>query len=108
MDGGRTRKMRRALVTLPEGVWKVIDTELKGSLGDGDSEVIRNLVIAHLTEKGYLLPPKERPNQAIQIADEFKMLDTMIYSLVETMDKKGQIKYSDWEARLKKKIHEEL
>jgi len=35
------------------------------------------------------------------------MLDTMIYSLVEVMDESGQIKYSDWEARLKKKIHEQ-
>jgi hypothetical protein len=94
------------LVTLPDGVWKVIDKELKGNLGDGDSEVIRNLVIAHLTEKGYLLPSKDQSNQAMQIADEFKMLDTMIYSLVEVMDENGQIKYSDWEARLKKKIHE--
>ena len=99
--------MRRALVTLPDGVWRIIDKELKGNLGDGDSEVIRNLVIAQLTEKGYLLPSKEQPDQTMQIADEFKMLDTMIYSLVEIMDEKGQIKYSDWEARLKKKIHEE-
>jgi len=95
------------LVTLPDGVWKVIDMELKGTLGDGDSEVIRNLVIAQLTERGYLLPSKEQPDASMHLADEFKMLDTMIYSLVEIMDEKGQIKYSDWEARLKKKIHEE-
>jgi hypothetical protein len=98
--------LRRALVTLPEGVWKVIDKELKGNLGDGDSEIIRNLVIAHLTEKGYLLPSKEQGNQALHIADEFKMLDTMITSLVEVMEEKGQIRYSDWEAKLRKKIHE--
>lgn len=98
--------MRRALVTLPDGVWKVIDKELKGNLGDGDSEVIRNLVIAHLTEKGYLLPSKDQPDQALHIADEFKVLDTMITSLVEVMEERGQIKYSDWETKLKKKIHE--
>ena len=98
--------MRRALVTLPDGVWNVIDKELKGKLGDGDSEVIRNLVIAQLSEKGYLLPPKDRPNPSLQIAEEFKMLDSMIFSLVEVMDEKGQIKYSDWEARLKKTIRE--
>jgi hypothetical protein len=98
--------LRRALVTLPDGVWRVIDKELKGNLGSGDSEVIRNVVIAHLSEKGYLLPPKEQPSQRMLIADEFKMLDTMIYSLVEVMDEKGQVKYSDWEARLRKKIHE--
>ena len=73
------KKFRRALVTLPDGVWKVIDKELKGTLGDGDSEVIRNLVIAQLTEKGYLLPSKGQTDQALHIADEFKMLDTMIY-----------------------------
>lgn len=84
----------------------MIDEELKGTLGDGDSEVIRNLVIAHLTQRGYLLPSKERPDEALHIADEFKMLDTMIYSLVEVMEQKGQVKRSDWEAILKRKIHE--
>jgi hypothetical protein len=93
------------LVSLPAGVWRIIDKELKGSLGDGDSEVIRNLVIAQLTEKGYLLPSKGQTDQALHFADEFKMLDTMIASLVEVMDARGQIKYSDWEARLKKSIH---
>ncbi len=52
--------MRRALVSLPNGVWEVIDKELKGKLGDGDSEVIRNIVISHLMEKGYLLPEKAK------------------------------------------------
>ena len=46
---------KRALVTLPDGVWRVID-ELKGTLGDGDSEVIRNIVIAYLSERGILIP----------------------------------------------------
>jgi hypothetical protein len=79
---------------------------LKGKLGDGDSEVIRNLVIAQLSEKGYLIPPKDCKDKSLQIADEFKMLDSMIFSLVEVMGEKGQIKYSDWEAKLKKTIHE--
>jgi metal-responsive CopG/Arc/MetJ family transcriptional regulator len=98
--------LRRALVSLPDGVWQVIDKELKGKIGDGDSEVIRNLVIAHLTEKGYLLPNKSKPSQFGQIADEVEMLDTMVNSLVEVMEEKGQIRYSDWEGRIKKKIQE--
>lgn len=98
--------MRRALVSLPAGVWKLIDGELKGNLGDGDSEVIRNIVIAHLTEKGYLLPTKEESSLRVRMTDEFKLLDTMFYSLVEGMDEKGQIDYSEWEAKLRKKIHE--
>lgn len=98
--------MRRALVSLPDGVWKVLDKELKGKLGDGDSEVIRNLVIAHLTEKGYLLPTKNNPSAFGQIADEVEMLDMMVNSLVEVMEERGQIRYSEWESRLKKKIAE--
>ncbi len=98
--------MRRALVSLPDGVWKVIDEELKGKIGDGDSEVIRNLVITHLAEKGYLLPSKDQPNQVQQIADELEMLDTMLNALAEIMEEKGQIRYSEWESRMKRKIAE--
>ena len=45
--------MRRALVSLPEGVWKIIDEQLRGEMGDKDSEIIRNIVIAFLTQQGY-------------------------------------------------------
>jgi metal-responsive CopG/Arc/MetJ family transcriptional regulator len=54
---------RRALVTLPDGVWKVIDNQLKGKIGDGDSEVIRSIVTAYLIEKGYLLNTKSKVQQ---------------------------------------------
>ncbi len=101
--------MRRALVTLPDGAWKVIDKELKGKIGDGDSEVIRNLVISLLTEKGYLLPSKQKSGSQIdpqidQIAGELDMHDAMVEALVELLEEKGQIKYSDWENRIKKKV----
>lgn len=71
-------------------------------MGDGDSEVIRNVVIAHLTEKGYLLPSKSQPSQVGQMADEVEMLDTMVNSLVEVLEEKGQVRYSEWERRIKK------
>ena len=48
---------RRALVSLPEGVWNITDNELKGKIGDEDHEVIRNIVISYLTERCYLLKP---------------------------------------------------
>lgn len=96
--------MRRALVTLPDGVWKVIDKELKGKIGDGDSEVIRNLIITHLAEKGYLLPSKDHPTQFTQIADEIEMLDTMVNALAEIMEEKGHMRYSDFESRIRKKL----
>jgi hypothetical protein len=94
--------LRRALVSLPEGVWKIIDREIKGKIGDGDSEVIRNLVLAHLTEKGYLIPARGQRSQVGQMAEEVEMLGTMINSLVEVLDTKGVIRYYDWETNIKK------
>jgi metal-responsive CopG/Arc/MetJ family transcriptional regulator len=98
------KKTRRALVSLPEGVWKVIDEELKGKIGDGDSEVIRNVVLSYLTERGYLLKPKEQVSTN-QIAGELDIHDSMITSLVEVLEEKGQLKYSEWENKVKKKIN---
>jgi hypothetical protein len=46
--------MKRVLVSLPRGVWKIINSELKGTIGESDSEVVRNVMIAYLSEKGYL------------------------------------------------------
>jgi metal-responsive CopG/Arc/MetJ family transcriptional regulator len=101
--------MRRALVSLPDGVWNVIDKELKGQIGDGDSEVIRNVVIAYLTEKGYLLKPKTTKAAASvstdQIASELDIHDNMISSLAEMLEEKGQLSYDEWERRVQKKLH---
>jgi hypothetical protein len=96
---------RRALVTLPEGVWEVIDNQLKGKIGNGDSEVIRNIVTSYLLERGYLLKPKEKPASIDQIAGELDIHDSMITSLVEVLEEKGQLKYSEWENKVKKKIN---
>lgn len=49
--------MKRILVSIPNGAWKIIEKELKGKIGERDSEIIRNIVLAYLSEKGYL---KER------------------------------------------------
>jgi hypothetical protein len=101
--------LRRALVSLPDGVWKIIDEELKGKIGDGDSEVIRNIVISHLMEKGYLLPQRagELPSSTNEIAGELDMQDTMLTSLVELLEEKGGISYSDWEKRVKRNLAKE-
>jgi len=98
------KKTRRALVSLPEGVWKVIDTELKGKIGSGDSEVIRNVVLSYLTERGYLLKPKIEHTSTNQIAGELDMHDSMITSLAEMLEKKGIITQDEWEKQIKRKI----
>lgn len=50
--------MKRVLVSLPNGTWNIIKSELKGKIGEKDSEVIRNIVISYLSEKGYIRAKK--------------------------------------------------
>jgi metal-responsive CopG/Arc/MetJ family transcriptional regulator len=45
--------MERALVSLPDKVMARID-KLKGEMGEGRSDTIRTIVIAYLSEHGYL------------------------------------------------------
>jgi metal-responsive CopG/Arc/MetJ family transcriptional regulator len=45
--------MKRILVSLPEGIFSIVQ-ELKNKLGESDSEVVRNIVIAYLSQQGYL------------------------------------------------------
>lgn len=45
--------MKKVLVSLPEGIFRLIQ-ELKGKIGESDSETVRNIVIAYLSEQGYL------------------------------------------------------
>jgi hypothetical protein len=46
------KSMKKILVSLPEGVFKLV-RELKGEIGDSDSEVVRNIVVSYLSEQGY-------------------------------------------------------
>lgn len=100
----KTGASRRALVSLPEGVWTVIDEQVKDALGHGDSEVIRNIVMAYLLERGYLLKPKEKPASTDEIAGEIDIHDAMITSLVELLERKGILKQEEWEANIKKRV----
>ncbi len=44
--------MKKILVSLPDGVFKIV-RDLKGEMGESDSAVIRNIVVAYLSEQGY-------------------------------------------------------
>jgi hypothetical protein len=98
---------RRALVTLPEGVWDAIDNELKGKIGDGDSEVIRNIVLSYLMERGYLLKPKEKSTSVDEIAGELDIHDSMIAALAEVLEQKGVLTQAEWEKAIKKRVNTE-
>lgn len=44
--------MKQILVSFPEGVFNMI-LRLKGEMGESNSEVVRNIVIAYLSEQGF-------------------------------------------------------
>jgi metal-responsive CopG/Arc/MetJ family transcriptional regulator len=44
--------MKKILVSMPEGVFKLI-VELEGEIGESKSEVVRNIVVAYLSDQGY-------------------------------------------------------
>jgi hypothetical protein len=44
--------MKKILLSLPEGVFDIVRS-LKGELGESDSEIVRNIVVAYLSEQGY-------------------------------------------------------
>jgi len=51
--------MKRVLVSLPDKVHEVIQKELKGKMGESSSEIIRAIVVAYLSEKGYMVRERE-------------------------------------------------
>ena len=44
---------KKVQVTFSSGQWSIIE-KLRGSLGDSDSEIVRNIVISYLSEKSYI------------------------------------------------------
>lgn len=44
--------MKTILVSFPEGVYEMV-LSLKGEMGESNSEVVRNIVIAYLSEQGF-------------------------------------------------------
>jgi len=51
--------MKRITVNLPDELWDIIESNLKGKLGNRDGEIIKNIVIAWLSEKSYLKKEKK-------------------------------------------------
>jgi len=47
------RMAKKIQVTFSNGQWKLIE-KLKGTIGDTDSEIVRNIVISYLSEKSYI------------------------------------------------------
>ena len=46
--------MKKILVSLPDGVVKIVDTEIIGNIGQTRSDALRTIITSWLSEKGYL------------------------------------------------------
>ncbi len=96
--------MRRAFVSLPDGIWKILDRDFRGDIGEGDSEVIRNIIVAYLSDRGYFVNEKGQPTTD-DIYTRLNVLENMIESLTEILEERGSITQREWENRIKKKVN---
>ena len=46
-------KTKRVQVSFTEGQWTLIE-KLRGEFGDGDADIVRNIVLAWLSEKSFI------------------------------------------------------
>jgi metal-responsive CopG/Arc/MetJ family transcriptional regulator len=53
------QKQKRVLVSFSGELWNIIEENLAGKIGDRDSEIVRNIVVAYLSEKGLLTRKRE-------------------------------------------------
>jgi hypothetical protein len=53
--------MKTILVSFPEGIFKIV-CDLKGEMGESNSEVVRNIVISYLSEQGFFNKMRIRGN----------------------------------------------
>lgn len=97
--------MKRVFVSLPEGVWKIIYDNFQGPMGEAESEIIRNMIIAYLSDQGYFVNAKGEP-AVDDIYTKLGILDKMVTSLTEVLEEKGTIRFDEWDRRVKKKIEE--
>jgi len=53
---------KKIQVTFTNGQWKLIE-KLRGTIGDSDSEIVRNIVISYLSEKSYIKDETSNKNR---------------------------------------------
>ncbi len=91
--------MKRTLVSLPDELFDIMKTKLMGKFGESDSEIIRNIVIAYLSEKGYLSNKEEK-----SIDDDGNMWEEIIGALVSVLEEKGVIDGKDIDTKMRRRL----
>lgn len=88
--------MKRALVSLPEELFEIMRTKLKGKFGQNDSEIIRGIVIAYLSQQGYL--KNEGSSEEVNIQGD------MIGAVVEALEEKGVVTGKDIDNKIRRRL----
>lgn len=90
--------MKRALVSLPDELFDLMRTKLKGKFGQNDSEIIRGIVIAYLSQQGYL--KNDEPTEENRIQEE------MIGAVVDVLEEKGVTTGKDIDAKIRRRLEQ--
>src|SRR3989304_1872698 len=90
--------MKRALVSLPDELFDIMRTKLKGKFGQNDSEIIRGIVIAYLSEQGYL--KDEEPTEEVAIQED------MIGAVVDALEEKGIVTELEIDDKVRKRLQQ--
>jgi len=53
---------RKFQVIFSDGQWKLLE-KLRGTIGDTDSEIVRNIIISYLSEKSYIRKEASNKNK---------------------------------------------
>jgi hypothetical protein len=97
--------MKRVFVSLPDGVWKIINKDFQ-KMGDSESEIIRNMIISFLSERGYFVNSKGYEDTT-EIHQKIDVLQKMLMSMIDVLEEKGVMAFPEWESKLKKKVRED-
>jgi metal-responsive CopG/Arc/MetJ family transcriptional regulator len=100
-------KLKKILVSLPDGVVETLHDQLIGEIGQTRSEILRTVIMGWLSEKGY--PRKAEKSKKANVKrdtnEEIDVLDTMLFSLVELLEAKSAITEQEYEKRVKEKVN---
>jgi hypothetical protein len=99
--------LKRVFVSLPDGVWSILKKEYLGNLGDSESEVVRNIVIAYLSDHGYFVNEKGQgvSDKALkEVNNKLMIAENLIESIIDALEEKGHITFDDVDKIMKKRI----
>lgn len=97
--------MKRIFVSLPDGVWNILKKDFMNKMGDSESEIIRNIVISYLSDRGYFINQKGHDN-ASEIKDKLIVTENLLESIIDALEEKTSITYEDIDTIMKRKIRE--